>query len=270
MHIHSCASDGSHTPDEIITIAIEKGINIISVTDHESMEYSRDIALLAKSKGLKTLNGIELSSTYNGKGYDILGYGIDLNNEEFQKFTRANRKRLDDVSVKLLSLMSKDYECISLDDYKTYDYNRKNGGWKCLHYLASLGLEIDYRKCTKYYSKYKLWSPNTWFPDTEVVISTIKSAGGYAILAHPGVSFTRNDIEDFNKNIKDFLDKGIDGVECLYPIHDTNYTMACKNWCKKNNMMITAGSDSHGLFLGNSLKGYPLEDIDITSILQML
>ncbi len=269
LHIHSTASDGSCRPEEIVSLAREKGIGIISLTNHESLDDSEAILPLAEAAGIKAVNGVELSSSYNGKGCDILGYAFDLSDPDFRRFVRENRKRMDDISLHLLKLMKKDYDFIDIDEYEKFEYDRTKGGWKCLHYLASLGFDEDFKKCNRFYNDYGIWDPeNKWFLDPDVVIEAIHKAGGYAILAHPGVTFKKSDPDDFHRNLEKINEMGIDGVECFHTHHTEELTAVCVEWCRKNGKLITAGSDFHGSFHANEMKGHPLSRLSIDPLLR--
>jgi predicted metal-dependent phosphoesterase TrpH len=248
LHIHSLFSDGTLSPEEIIAIAVEKGLGLIAITDHNVLEGSREIQKLNDKKELLLISGVELDALDRGKNLHILGYGMDLTNERFREFTEKNRLLLDSVDERLIVRMQRDYNNISLKEYLNYNYDRKNGGWKALHYFVEKGITNSLTAGFAFYSKYEQSYNCIEFPSVSMVCNIIHSAGGRAILAHPGRVVNVTERNDFKREITRLINLGIDGIECYYPTHSHEVTEDCLSICKELGLLITAGSDCHGNF----------------------
>jgi hypothetical protein len=68
------------------------------------------------------------------------------------------------------------------------------------------------------------------------------------VLAHPGVSMDTADLDSFRSGLLRIISCGIDGIECYYPTHSEAVTQTCLDICRKNDLLITTGSDCHGIF----------------------
>ena len=108
---------------------------------------------------------------------------------------------------------------------------------------------------------------NTDYASPEIVISAVIKAGGIPVLAHPGTKFYNN---DYRVTIDFMLVKGIKGIECFHPENCEEVTGYCIDFCKKNKLYITGGSDSHGDFVKERILGKPeiwLDQIEVGSMI---
>lgn len=247
LHIHSYYSDGTLTPQEIIDKALSKQIDIIAITDHNELNGSRELMRLDKPKGFTCIPGVELDTMYCSTNIHILAYNVDLYDNDFIKFVNRNAELLEQTNIELVKRLSKDYSEITLEEYKRFEYNRRKGGWKALHYFQYKGIATTLEDSFKLYFKYGSAYNKTKFPSVEDVIKNIHLAGGKAILAHPGRVFKSLTIEKLKETLNNLFILGIDGVECYYPSHTEEQQNIFTNICK-NNKIITSGSDCHGDF----------------------
>lgn len=270
MHIHSYYSDGTMSPKEILDTAISKNVRVIAITDHDVLEGSIELLELSKDyEDIKCISGVEIDALEQGIYFHILGYNIDLVNEEFQNFIIENRNHLEKVNIKLIGKMEKDYEDISVKDYMNFTYDRKLGGWKALHYFMEKGLTHSLLDGFSIYRKYEHTYSCVAFPDMGTVCQLIHNAGGKAILAHPGRVLKGSDVDVFSHEVKRFLPFGLDGIECYYPTHSKEITDACLAICKDNKLLITCGSDCHGEFEDTQIgeNQVALEQLNLAGIL---
>ena len=105
LHMHSNLSDGVLTPKEIIDTAKENGVDTICIADHDTIEaYTKELIEYAKENGINLIKGVEIS-TKDKVGVHVLGYNIDINNEELKdtlyKLRNSRHIYLHDVSKAL-------------------------------------------------------------------------------------------------------------------------------------------------------------------------
>ncbi len=248
LHIHSYYSDGTMSPLEIAQEAERRGMSLIAVCDHNVLEGSRQLIKLCRGRGLSVISGVEIDSLEDGVDHHILGYGVDLYEPEFTEFIKRNRELLDDISVKLIRNMSKDYTQVSLEDYDAFTYDRRLGGWRGMHYLYSKGLADSFAGVRKYYDDYDCPFSVVDFPSVPDIVSRIHKAGGRAVLAHPGETMKHLCTKDFAVELERLVSFGLDGVECYYTTHSAEVTERCTKLCREKGLLITAGSDCHGSF----------------------
>ncbi|QGU95637.1 PHP domain-containing protein [Clostridium bovifaecis] len=263
LHIHSNASDGTHSPKELVQEAVENNIGLMALTDHDEIENIEEVKSLTKEKGIAFLPGIEISSTFQDKLYHILAYGTDNGNKELMKLIDHNKHMLNkrnDDSIKYL--IEKGYE-IDLSEYEKYEYDKRKGGWKSLSFLIEKGICRD---VGDYFNRLFYKQKTILFPEfssTEIVVRTIKNAGGIPILAHP---YYEKDNTSIPEKLSRFIDIGIEGVECFHPNHSYDIINKCLEWCKAKGIIITAGSDFHGGFIETRRMGIPeakIKDINL-------
>lgn len=248
LHIHSFYSDGTMSPEEIVREAKKRGVGLIAVCDHNILEGSRQAKELCEREGIAYIPAVEIDTLEGGIDYHILGYGADICDPDFSAFIRRNRGSLDEISVKLVEKMSADFQGVSLPDYGHFSYDKRLGGWKCLHYLKGKGLAETLKDALKFYEQYECPFSIVDFPSIAEAADEIHRAGGYAVLAHPGVTIPYSGVGDFAGELERLLGMGLDGAECYYPAHMEDITREALRVCRGLGLLITAGSDCHGAF----------------------
>lgn len=262
LHIHSFYSDGTMSPAEIIKEAEQNNVSVISITDHNVLEGSQEAILLTRNTNISCISGVELDAIHNDVNYHILGYGVDLENKTFIRRVKRNRELLEEVNIKLIKKMENDYNNISLEDYKSFNYKRNLGGWKALHYFVEKGITSSLLEGFQLYKKYNHNYTCVKFPSIEEISTWIHEACGKAVLAHPGKIIISEDKKIFRNSLLDVVQSGIDGIECYYPSHSQEIIDTCLEVCNERNLLITSGSDCHGTF-ENTTIGQLCTEVDV-------
>jgi len=267
LHIHTTASDGSWTPGALVDELKKKGISMFAVTDHDSVSNLKKTQELARKEGLYFIPAVEISATFQGQLFHILGYGIDPADPGLTELLRHNTELMnkkDDDSIR--TLIAQGYQ-IDFEKYKNYKDDGSRGGWKALNFLIDEGFCKDPKDFFKnlFNDKYNLGFPV--FPSPQEVIKTVAGAGGVAFLAHPAGGLQRK--LDLSEVLESFTQMGIAGIECWHPEHDREETDYCLDWCMNNRLDISGGSDSHGVFIKTRQLGVPqifLEQLRLDSL----
>lgn len=250
FHIHTTASDGTWNNDDILKHIKKNNIKFFSITDHDTLENSIKI-LNNIPDDLKYFIGVEISSTYKDKEFHILGYNFDYKNVQLSELLKFNNSLRVEHNRKVVQYVIEKHKDKEFKDYDLYNYDRIRGGWKSLNYLIDYNIVKDY---IEYFGIVNLISEKMIFKHPSEVIKIIKNAGGVPILAHPS-AYNKGELLPLEV-LDDWRSFGISGIECFSPylknIEDANYYV---EYCNKNNLMISAGSDCHGEFnnrcLGN-------------------
>ena len=253
LHIHSIYSDGSLAPGEIVQTARANGVELISVCDHNEVRGTLETAELARSAGLKYVTGVEIDAMFQGIDIHILCYGARLDDPELLARIRHARRRLDGMSTELLARMRPEYPQLDLEEYEAWVHDTSRGGWKMLQYLQAKGVAPDMKAAMPLYDRYGVTYAEAGFDAAQDVIRAIHGAGGRAVLAHPGVVFSTENLRGFAAQVEAAMELGLDGIECHYPRHSAGIARCCAEICKKRGAMITAGSDCHGAFNRNEI-----------------
>lgn len=260
MHLHTYASDGQWTALEVIENIDKNKIQIFAVTDHDDIRCIKDMIPLVKERhDLTYIRGVEGTVTYKGIEHHILTYDIDESNEEFLELIAFNRQVRHESNYRLIDWLSKDYPHISSKDYKAYDYNPYQGGWRAYCYLADRGIVSN---IGDYFDKVSGFEDQKVFLSPEIYLPKMKELGYKTVLAHPP-AYTEEDL--YAEEHLDYLRSlGLDGIECYSKyLKDQSHASYYVDYCNRHKMIITGGSDCHGGFVGRKI-GFP--DVDETMI----
>lgn len=247
LHIHTYYSDGTMSPKEVVEDAKRKNLGIIAITDHDVLDSYEELKVEAEKAGIIAIRGVEIDSIFEGHLVHLLAYKFEDNEKLFKLINHAKEQLLE-TSIELIRRMENDYEGISLEDYNSYEYERRKGGWKGIHYLHDRKITEGLFDGVKFYGKYDCGHEKYAFPSVGEVCNTVHDANGYVVLAHPCNYYSNKNKEDILEKLEILKSLGIDGVECYYPANSDLMTNTCLEFCKDNNLIITAGSDGHGDF----------------------
>lgn len=251
LHTHTRYSDGDLFPDELIRLSIEKGIDTIAITDHDTIEgikhVNRNDSLIIDSK-IKIINGIELSAKVPKGRMHILGYDIDLKNKELNKKMEELQNNSINSVLSIIEQIKRDYSIIftyqELKELVNAPHNLgrpdiaklivKNGYAKTIQEAFDLYLIEAYQK-TRGNNK------GLSYPEC---INLILNSGGIPVLAHP------HSLELSEKKllllIKEMINNGLQGIEVYHSNHTKEQTELYLKIAHKYNLLISGGTDYHG------------------------
>ncbi|MEA3399933.1 MAG: PHP domain-containing protein [Armatimonadota bacterium] len=240
LHIHSTCSDGSQTPEEIVAEAIEKRLTAIAITDHDTVRGVMPAIEAARGSDLTVIPAVEISTEFHKAEVHILGYWIELDNEELHaKFTyvrEARRLRADEIVGKLRALGVE----ITIEDVLAQSDGVSLGRPHVAQALLEKGYITEVQEAfdrflgrdrPAYVPRYKL-SP---FEAVEAILN----ASGCPVLAHPGLG-----VSDYV--IEGLIDAGIEGIEAYHTHHTPSNTRRAIRFAEENDLLVTGGTDSHG------------------------
>lgn len=266
MHMHTCASDGTWDVTELKEELMANKIDIFSITDHDSIDNIKNMEdILRPEDNLVFIPGVELSTEYKGKEYHLTLYNYDINNKGLLDLINwTNKNKLNSNRDYIGSHAAGKYGNVSIEDYEKYEFDRKRGGWKSARYMIDKGIHKDIpdhiRDVRDSGLKAKL-------KGSEEVIHIAKKSGGRLFLAHPSYHYKKVGMP--LEELKFWLESGIEGIECFSP-YNVGMTDYYIDFCKKNNLMISGGSDCHGSFIPSRKLGLPkvsFEDLNINKLL---
>jgi predicted metal-dependent phosphoesterase TrpH len=234
-------------------MAKEKGLSMISITDHDGVDGVSEGVLEGEKLGIKVIPGIEISVKSDIRGLHILGYGIDIKNKRFNAFINELKQFRKERNEKLIQ------EFINMGINITNNelqYYNTNGYWGRPHFaqiLKNRGHVKNIREAftsDEYFRADHIRRIVKEKPDDKQGIQEILNSGGFPVLAHPGLVKNNNGKEmsyiELNSLIVALKSKGLKGVECYYSEHTKEFTKEIIKIALANNMFLTAGSDFHG------------------------
>ena len=249
LHIHTTASDGALDNDEVLN-GIEKArIQIFSITDHDTIENGIKVVGHILPYNAIYILGAEISCTYRDREYHITAYGFDHTNRQLAALLEDNRRKREEFNISVVKYTEKLLKKGLVEDYIAYKHDKRRGGWKNICYMMDRNIVDGFEQFVEIIVKS---GEKIVFEPPKRVIDIIKGAGGHAFMAHPA-AYIKGDI--LNEDIlEEWRDMGISGIECYSPyLHDIRNAGYYLSFCRRNNLMISGGSDFHGGFVGREL-----------------
>lgn len=263
LHVHTNFSDGTDSYIEVLKKAQNKGIEILSITDHDNC-YAYDELKKINIKDYYDgifITGVELKTKVGTLPIELLGYGVDTDiiNKEVKKIYPTFEKK-NQYELKSLCNTCKKLEIdLGENPLQEYDSNKwkyatdyiyekiaKNSGniRFCSH-------EDSFENANRFYRREVCNENSRFYVDTEKllpsiseVIDLIKKAHGLVFVPHIYV-YKENSEKVFNHIIKNYK---VDGFECYYSRFTEEQTKKILEYCRLNNLYISGGSDYHGTY----------------------
>ncbi|HLX69872.1 MAG TPA: PHP domain-containing protein [Verrucomicrobiae bacterium] len=249
LHLHTNFSDGTFTPEELVSHAAKQRLVAIALTDHDTVEGCERAANACRALEIEFIAGTELTAEQNDNEIHILGYLVDTHNpkllSEIAKFQAVRQSRIHEMVAKLNDLNVP----LRAEDVFALANCRSPGRPHVARALVKAGLvgSLD-EAFERFLKKHR----PAWVPKAKmsalVAIELIHQAGGLAVMAHPGLN--RSD-----EVIPDLVEAGLDGIECFHTKHSTAIAEHYLEIADKFNLLVTGGSDCHGLSKGKPLIG---------------
>lgn len=240
LHIHTTASDGQATPEEIIDKAAENGLYAVSITDHDTYAGYHKAKARGTEKNVEVIPGMEITCDYNGRECHMLAYGFDIGSKELLSFVHQQKLRRNKRAKVMISNLNKLGFDISFDDVMAESGTLNISRNHLAAAMVSKGYETHKKAVfLKYLGDHASAYYKTEYAPLQEVIEIVKSCGGVAILAHPGLYFVEEDITNIIK-------AGIDGFECIHPSHNYMLQKRYTDICDEYRLLKTGGSDYHG------------------------
>lgn len=256
LQSHSNHSDGALEPAEVVAMAAQAGVELLALTDHDSVEGIAEADRAARSLDLRVIPAVEISSIDQaGSDLHILGYLIDHEQallRERLEFFRSDRERRADRIVEAIRELGFDVDEALLADRvsRGQSVGRPHLAEAVVRHPANAArLEAEGRLEPSAFLEAYLIEGRPAFrsrqsPTVRESIDAIHEAGGLAVWAHP--FWDVPDPVDVIATIDRFRGLGIDGVECFYPTHGAEQTALLVDRCAELSLLTTGSSDFHG------------------------
>lgn len=246
LHTHTVYSDGTFTPRELLRLARDRGLEVLALTDHDTMNGLGQAADAADEFGVELVPGIELSTLYEGHGVHILCYYPDPADaalrEELERLRDERARRGERMVEKLQQL---GYPV-------TFERVRQiaQGGNVVRPHVAQALVEAGVVPTIKdAFSDELIGAGGKAYVEKEALhplaaIDLIRRAGGVSVLAHPGTSREVSPVSD--DLIEELADAGLDGIEASHPDHTPELQAHYVELAERLGLCWTGSSDCHG------------------------
>jgi predicted metal-dependent phosphoesterase TrpH len=263
LHIHTkTCSDGNLPIEEVFQEAGKRKINLISITDHDSVDCQERAVALAKQQGMAYITGIELNVTLHyletdkDISLDFLGYGYDVGNRELKDKLQIMKQHREKRALQILANLNAEFEKEGVEKLTEEDIrNIENsvdgvlGRPHIANYLIEKRIVKDKQEA---FDKYLIRCDVPKYPLSLAETSQlIRNAGGVLVHAHPndphGTSLVviTKDLEEQTWVIEKYMLEYLDGVECWHSRHDERATAHYIEFARKHHLLMTGGTDCH-------------------------
>jgi len=243
LHLHTTASDGRCTPQELVTRASRAGVTVMAVTDHDTIAAIPEVRSAANGCGIEVITGIEITAIEDGRDIHMLGYFVDADHSDLAAFLAAQRTRriarVEALGLRLAQLgMPIDVGPVLMQARE--QRGRSVGRPQIARAMVAAGYVADTREAFDRWLAIgrPAFVPRSGAPPAEV-IETVHGAGGLVSLAHPGQT-------NVDPRISGYAEAGLDAIEVYHPDHDAGAVQRYREMASTLKLLATGGSDFHG------------------------
>ncbi len=250
LHVHSNASDGSLTPNEVADEAINIGLKAIALTDHDTVNGIKEILEYTKDKDLEVVPGIELSCYYNNREIHILGFYVDYENPQLQSALQELKAAREQRNIKMIELMQRDGLNITMDKLLHGNPDSVITRAHFARVLVEEGIcknkDVAFKKYIGIGCKYYLPKPQVTCEKAMNILTTYCKG---VFLAHPLLyHFGYAQIEELLVYLKSL---GLNGIEAFHSSNNSYESDKLRSMALKLNLSICGGTDFHGIIKPN-------------------
>ena len=246
LHIHTLYSDGVFSPEKIVDTAIDVGLQVIALTDHDNvLSYPVAKDYLKKTNRedkLEIIQGIEVNTLYKNYEVHILGYFMDVNNSDFQNMIKVQQQARVKQTKEIINLIAKKEGIkIKFEDIKKQV--AEGGSIGRPHIAKAITNAGGTTSVIEAYSKY-IHDDSPVYVQRKTVspqdaVEVIYDAGGVPVIAHP------HDIDIAEELIKELMQYGLRGIEAYHRKHSPACVEYFSSMAEELGLIVTGGSDFH-------------------------
>jgi len=269
FHSHTLASDGTYSPAELLAAMQARGVEIFSVSDHDTLAAYETLAPggspAAEIAPARLVTGIEINTTYRGNEVHVLGYGFALGRSELDALLEQNRGSRDERARTMIANLVRggnaiDYAMVRAEAGPDAPLGRPHVAKAMVRAGIANSIEAAFRN---YLSPGRIGYVPSHHIRPHDAVAAIARAAGVAVLAHPGR------LKDLNL-IDELVEAGIAGLEVFYPTHTDAQIARFREIASRHGLVMTAGSDFHDPRWNARGVGMEVDPEDINPFLQLV
>lgn len=245
LHTHSTASDGQYTPSELVKLAKAQGIEVMALTDHDTINGVDEAQRTGDELGIRVIRGVELSAM-DHHGFHILGYGFRDGDTELSRICEKLRAGRDERKYKIIDFLREKGINIDLAEVEEIAGGEVIARPHFARVLVKHGYVAANQEAFERYLDTEEFRKKVrrFKADARTCVEAIKSAGGKVSLAHPyQIGLSDEELDALTARLKDW---GLDAIECYYPKYTTEQQAFYLHLTEKYQLRQTGGSDFHG------------------------
>lgn len=247
LHTHSCASDGTYSPSELVRLAARSGIGLLALTDHDTVYGISEALAAGEQLGVFVMPGVEID-TMHSEEIHMLGLGINPSDKKLAESLKSQMARRSERNVRMISkLLSLGYDIKGKLDVNSPSMTR-------LH-IANALVDCGYVESRGAAFSTLIGQGRPAYVDfdrisTKQAIELIDGAGGVAVIAHP--CKLKGNVHSI---VGELARAGLWGVEAYYPSATEGQRQLHISLAMQYGLFVTCGSDFHGANRPNAALG---------------
>jgi predicted metal-dependent phosphoesterase TrpH len=239
LQMHTTYSDGRWSAEQLFAYLAQEGFGLVAVTDHDRVDTVASILQLGAQKQVPVLAAVEISAQFHGKMADVLCFGFDPHDQALQAIADDVRQRQKDNAEQV-------YEELQRRGYRFPRPQDLRVAGDCCTSLIKQGVVPDWPSALALITDAGYREMKA---DMHQTVETVHRSGGVALIAHPGRGL--QEPQEFTNYTPELLDQmraeiPLDGIEVYYPTHSPEQVETYLAYAKQHDLLISAGSDSHG------------------------
>lgn len=244
LHTHSTASDGQYSPAQVVELAHKSGVQVLAITDHDTIHGVEEAVQAGRSLELTVLRGVELGAQED-RHMHILGLGLNQDCPELAQLCQKLLAGRNERKYRIVRFLNEKGIPIDLAEVEAL----AGGDVIARPHFAQIMVRHGYVKDSReafdrYLDTEEYQRIERFKTSAEACIAAIHQGGGKAVLAHPyQLGFSEEHLEQTIRTLKD---NGLDGLECYYPRHTPKMVKNYLELARRYDLKVTAGSDFHG------------------------
>jgi 3',5'-nucleoside bisphosphate phosphatase len=254
LHSHTLCSDGVLSPADLVARAVEKGVDALAITDHDTVAglAAARQAISAQQLPLTLINGVEISTSWQQLEIHIVGLNIDPHCPEFLSQLASQQQRRVERAEEMARRLAKS----QIPDVLPAVLELANGAsltrTHFARHLVNIGKASSINNVfKKYLARGKIgYAPNNWVA-LEDAVKWIHAAGGVAVLAHP-LKYKLNG-KWLKRLVEQFATAGGDAMEIISPQQTPVQRRELWALCQQHNLTASVGSDFHQVTTWNDI-----------------
>ena len=244
LHCHSTASDGSLSPESLIARAVEQGVDVLALTDHDGTEGIAQAQQAALNTPLSVIPGVEISVTWGSNTVHILGLNVDKNNVELEQGLKEIRHYRQQRAEKIAERLEKSGISGAYEGASQYASPVMLGRVHFAKFLVEAGHAKSINDVFKRFMvRNKPGYVSGEWASLEQAVTWINQAGGQAVIAHPArYKMTATKLK---RLIAEFKTYGGAGIEVVSGRQHPEEIKTLAKLAKDFELLASRGSDFH-------------------------
>ncbi len=257
LHCHSTASDGGHSPSELVQLAHQNGLKYLALTDHDTCAGLDEARQAAAEQGIELINGIELSSIWANCGIHVVGLGMDPDHPSMQQAQAQQKQARIKRSEQIDQALQQRGMTGVLERARQFGASDALGRPHFAQAMVQLGyVDTEVEAFNRYLGSGKVGDIRCHWPSLATVIGWIKESGGVAVLAHP-LKYDLN-WRRLRLMLNDFVAAGGGAIEVSYGGENPHRIIDLVRIAREHGLKMSVGSDFHrSEFHWSQLGKYP-------------